>query len=260
MSGKKKLIIGCAAGVCILSAVIFIRGQYVLPIAMYHSVQPSVPGENRLIVSTGVFERQMKFLKENNYSVLTLEQAADVISRKIRGPRRAVVLTFDDGNLDNYTYAYPILKKYGLPATIFLVVNDIGKTDKLNWEQIREMKESGLISFGSHSLNHPFLECIKSGSELVNEINGSKAALEAALGSPVDTFSYPCGRLNADVRQRVVDAGYKAAVVTNPGKKVVNDDIFALKRLRISENAGNIFVFWFETTGYYNLIRENRHK
>ncbi|HNQ50977.1 MAG TPA: polysaccharide deacetylase family protein, partial [Candidatus Omnitrophota bacterium] len=150
--------------------------------------------------------------------------------------------------------------KYGLPATIFLIVNDIGKPDKLNWGQIREMRDSGLITFGSHSLSHPFLECITSPPELVNEILGSKNALERSLGRPVRTFSYPCGRLNDDVRQKVIDAGYGAAVVTNPGKTFSSSDVFALKRLRISENAANLFIFWFETTGYYNFIREHRHK
>ncbi|MFA6384383.1 MAG: polysaccharide deacetylase family protein [Candidatus Omnitrophota bacterium] len=264
MLKNKRLISWGSAVVCAavlsVSVAVFIGRQYVLPIAMYHSVQPVVPEGNRLIVSVKTFERQMRFLKENKYAVLPLEQAAFLISQKKRMPSRSIVLTFDDGNLDNYLYAFPVLKKYGLPATIFLVVNDIGKPDKLDLDQIRQMRDSGLISFGSHSMSHPFLECITLDAELIREINGSKTSLESLLGRSVPAFSYPCGRLNRDVRQRVVDAGYRAAVVTNPGKTIGNDDVFALKRLRISENAGNLFVFWFETTGYYNFIRENRHK
>ncbi|MFA5099399.1 MAG: polysaccharide deacetylase family protein [Candidatus Omnitrophota bacterium] len=261
MFKNKRLIVW--GGIVILGIVLvggFVRKQYVLPIAMYHSVQPVVPEGNRLIVSVKAFDRQMQFLKKNKYTVLSLEQAAVLISGKKKMPPRAIVLTFDDGYADNYEYAFPILKKYGLPATIFLVVNDIGKPDKLNREQIRQMQDSGLISFGSHSMNHPFLECITDNVELVKEINGSKSELESLLGRTVATFSYPCGRLNKDVRQRVVNAGYRSAVATNPGKTISNDDVFALKRLRISENAGNLFIFWFETTGYYNFIRENRHK
>jgi peptidoglycan/xylan/chitin deacetylase (PgdA/CDA1 family) len=261
MFKNKKLIVWGIIAVCCAAAVtVFVRRQYVLPVAMYHSVQADAPKGNSLVVSAKAFERQMRFLKDNKYSVISLEQAVDLISRKKRLPARTVVLTFDDGNADNYVYAFPVLKKYGLPATIFLIVNDIGKPDKLDLAQIREMQASGLVTFGSHSMSHPFLECITSDTELIKEISGSKVALEALLGRPVNTFSYPCGRLNADVRQRVVNAGYRAAVVTNPGKKIGNDDVFAFKRLRISENAGNLFVFWFETTGYYNFIRENRHK
>jgi len=260
MFKKKKLIIWGGIGIGAAILVIFIRAQYVLPVAMYHSVQPSVPEGNRLIVSVEAFDRQMRFVKMNDYTVLPLHEAAAMIDEGRKLPRKALVLTFDDGYEDNYLYAYPILKKYGLPATIFLIVNDIGTPDKLNWDQIREMQDSGLITFGSHSLSHPFLECITSPPELVNEILGSKNALERSLGRPVRTFSYPCGRLNDDVRQKVIDAGYGAAVVTNPGKAFSSSDVFALKRLRISENAANLFIFWFETTGYYNFIREHRHK
>jgi len=261
MLKNKKLIVWSGIILCCtVFVVVFVRTQYVLPVAMYHSVQPAVPDGNRLIVSAKTFDRQMQFLKKNRYSVLSLEYAAALIEQKKSMPPRAIVLTFDDGNADNYEYAFPVLKKYGLPATIFLVVSDIGKPGKLDMDQVRQMQDSGLISFGSHSVSHPFLECITSDAELVKEINGSKAALEILLGRPVPTFSYPCGRFNADVRQRVVNAGYRAAVVTNPGKATANDDVFAFKRLRISENAANLFVFWFETTGYYNFIRENRHK
>jgi hypothetical protein len=68
------------------------------------------------------------------------------------------------------------------------------------------------------------------------------------------------GRFSDKARRAVIAAGYKIAVATNPGKKYPNNDIFVLKRLRISENAGNLFVFWIETSGYYNFIREHRHK
>lgn len=260
MFNKRKLIVWGSTVVCAAVLVVFVRAQYVLPIAMYHSVKPSVPEGNRLIVSTKAFDRQMAFLKKNNYSVIPLEQAASFIRQGKRLPAKAVVLTFDDGYADNYRYAFPILKKYGLPATVFMIVDDIGKSDKLTMEQIRQMRDSGLITFGSHSLSHPFLECITSPAELVNEILGSKEKLERMLARPVRTFSYPCGRLNDDVRQKVIDAGYEAAVVTNPGKNFPNKDVFALKRLRISENAANLFIFWFETSGYYNFIREHRHK
>lgn len=261
MHKNKKLIVLCAAAfIAAAGTAVFISGQYVLPIAMYHSVQPSVPQGNRLIVSAGAFERQMKFLKDNKYNVISLTDAAGLIAGKKKIPPRTIVLTFDDGNLDNYTYAFPVLKKYGLKATIFLIVNDIGKPDKLNWSQIKEMQNSGAVDFGSHSINHPFLECITDSALLMKEILGSKQSLEASLRKPVLSFSYPCGRLNREVRQKVVDAGYVTAVVTNPGKSFASDDVFALKRLRISENAANLFIFWFETTGYYNFIRENRHK
>ena len=268
MSGKtaslKRIAAGIAAVVfaaAVAASVVFVRGKYVLPIAMYHSVLPDASPENRLVVSPATFEKQMAFLKKHRYSVLWLEDAAELMAgRRSRLPARAVVLTFDDGNLDNYTYAFPILKKYGLPATIFIPVDFIGQPGKLTWEQIKEMQASGLVRFGSHSLSHCFLERLTDQEQLAAEVRGSKKAIEEMLGVEVATFSYPCGRLNDAVRGMVEQAGYRAAVVTNPGKKMPDNDRFALKRLRISENASNMFIFWFETSGYYNLIRENRHK
>ena len=128
----------------------------------------------------------------------------------------------------------------------------------MNWDQIKEMQDSGLILFGSHSMSHPFLDCIASPPVLIKEISGSKQMLEASLGRPVLTFAYPSGRMNKLVRRKVIDAGYKIAVTTNPGRSFAGDDVFAVKRLRISENSRNLFIFWFETTGYYNFIRENK--
>jgi len=71
-------------------------------------------------------------------------------------------------------------------------------------------------------------------------------------------FSYPEGRFDDKIRQLVIDAGYRLAVATHPGKYYPNDDIFALKRLRISENAKGLFVFWAETSGFYTFIKEHR--
>jgi len=214
MLKNKRLIVCSISGICAVAVIFFVRAQYVLPIAMYHSVMPSAIKGNALIVSTKTFERQMRFLKEKNYSVISLEQAAACISQGKRLPPRAIVLTFDDGYEDNYRYAFPILKKYGLPATVFMIVNDIGKPGKLTLDQMMQMKDSGLITFGSHSLSHPFLESITHEPTLVEEIRGSRDKLEGILNVPVRAFSYPCGRMNENVRRKVIEAGYETAVTT----------------------------------------------
>jgi peptidoglycan/xylan/chitin deacetylase (PgdA/CDA1 family) len=258
---RKKIAAVSGVILIILFLVIgFIRQQYVLPILMYHSVRPFVALENRLVVSVNTFERQMNFLKKHNYNVLSLEDAAALIKDRKKLPPKSIVLTFDDGYKDNYTYAFPILEKYNFAATIFLIVSELDRPDRLSWKEINQMQDSGLISFGSHTINHVFLEYINSDEELKREIAGSKRMLEEKLKKPLNSFSYPMGRFNAKVRQFVIDAGYKVAVVTNPGKGYPNNDVFILKRLRISENANNLFIFWIKTSGYYNFIREQRHK
>jgi len=257
---RRKLIICSAAAVTLLCLILFVKQRYMLPIVMYHSVSPAVAKGNLLAVSAATFEKQMSFLKRHHYNVAALGNIKDYISGKKKIPGRSIVLTFDDGYKDNYTYAFPILKKYNFPAAIFIIVSEVGRPDRLSWEEIKEMQACGLITFASHTFTHPFLNSLRSAGDLKREISGSKSALEDKLGRSVEIFSYPSGRFNTEVIQAVKDAGYQMAVATNPGKKFPNNDRFILKRLRISENASSMFVFWFETTGYYNFIRENRHK
>lgn len=229
---------------------------------MYHSITEEVQPGNRLQVSKETFRRQMHFLKKHNYKVIPLERLADLIKEKKRIPNKTVIITFDDGYKNNYLYAFPILKKYNLYATIFLIVNEIDrlKQDRLSWEEIKQMQDSGLISFGSHTLDHPFLTELSSEEELRRQIFDSKRILEERLAKPVYAFAYPAGRFNGKVKNLVKEAGYKLAVTTNPGKRFPNDDIFALKRIRISENTRNLFIFWIKVSGYYNFFREHRHK
>ncbi len=257
---QKRTVIAVAIAAAAVFTVNYFRHNYVVPVLMYHSVKQEVPAGNRLIVSSAAFDRQMEFLKRNHYNVVPLEEVVRLVKGKQAVPARTVVITFDDGYADNYSVAFPVLKKYGIPATIFIIVNEVGRPGMLTWEQIRIMRDSGLISFGSHTLNHPYLVDVTSLEELKKELIGSRRVLEEKLGRPVNTFCYPGGGFNQRVRQAVIDAGYTAAVASNPGKRFANDDLFALKRLRISENAANLFVFWVESSGYYNLMRESKGK
>jgi peptidoglycan/xylan/chitin deacetylase (PgdA/CDA1 family) len=266
LTGPKRKILVSIFFVIFLSiflAVNFIRQQYVAPIIMYHMIDTKInPYVQRLIVFPRAFERQMLFLKEHHYNVVPLETLASLIRDKKKIPPKTIAITFDDGNKDNYTNAFPILKKYELPATMFIIVDEVARPqgDRLSWDEIKVMRDSGLITFGGHSLGPEPLVNIKSDAELKRQIFASKVALGEKLGREVNIFSYPEGKFNSKIRQLVIDAGYKIAVAANPGKKFPSDDIFALKRLRISSSSDNLFVFWIETSGFYNFIRERRHK
>lgn len=229
---------------------------------MYHSVHPDASSENRLEVSKKDFERQMLFLKSHRYNVLPLEAIGTLIREKKNVPAKTIAITFDDGYKDNYIYAFPVLKKYNLPATIFIIVNEVGRhqNDRLSWDEIKIMQDSGIITFGSHSLGPESLTNIKSEEKLRSEIFDSKKILEEKLDNEINVFSYPEGRFNEKIKQLIMEAGYKLAVTTNPGKRFPSDDVFALKRIRISSTSNNLFVFWVESSGYYNFIREYRHK
>lgn len=263
MLKRKRLIIiaGIIFSVVLLLAG-FIRRQYVVPIIMYHSVNPEAVYANRLAVTNDTFERQMRFLKRHRYNVIDIPTLADLIRNKDRIPPRTIAITLDDGYRDNYTHAFPILKKYNLPATLFVILNEVGRPegDRLSWEEIEVMRDSGIITFGSHCLGPEPLVNLASEEEVKKEISLSKRILEERLAKAVTVFSYPEGRFNERIRQLVIDAGYKSAVATNPGKDYPSDDIFALKRMRISENARNLFIFWVETSGFYTFMKEHRHK
>ncbi|MDD5355814.1 MAG: polysaccharide deacetylase family protein, partial [Candidatus Omnitrophica bacterium] len=210
------------------------------------------------VVTVSAFDRQMRFLKLNNYNVITLEGLAYLIKEKKRIPKNTVVITFDDGHMDNYENAYPILKKYNLPATMFVIVDKLSQPNFMTIEQIKEMSGSGLVTIGSHTLTERYLPKIKEENDLKSEIFDSKHKLEAILNRPVNCFSYPIGGFNKKVRQLVIDSGYSVAVTTSPGLNYPNDDPFAIKRVRISESSNNYFVFWFETSGLYKYLLELR--
>jgi peptidoglycan/xylan/chitin deacetylase (PgdA/CDA1 family) len=263
MLKSKRLIIISIVMIALAAAIAgFIRLKYVVPVVMYHSVSEISEPKNRTHVSTAVFERQMLFLKKHHYNVLPLTKVAELIKNHQKIPAKTIAITFDDGYKNNYTYAYPILKKYNLPAVIFIILDEVGRPqgDRLDWAQIKEMQATGLITIGSHALGPEPLINYKSEEVLRRQIFDSKRLLQQNLGVPIEIFSYPGGMFNAAIRRMVIDAGYKLAAATNPGKDYPSDDIFAIKRLRISENAGNLFVFGVEISGFYTFMKEHRHK
>ena len=241
-----------AAFAILVAAFLFLKSQYALPILMYHHV-----GEPRdlsgLNVSAETFERQMEFLKIHHIHVLSLEEVARRVRMHEALPMNAVVITFDDGYLDNIENAFPILKKMGFPATIFMITENIGRPGWLSDEDLRILDESG-ISIGSHTVHHAYLPDLI-GDQISKELRDSKQTLEAILGRPVTLLSYPAGGWNPAARQAADDAGYLGAVTTNHGKGPA--DFLALWRVKISEGRGSLFNFWIKTSGFYHLGKKH---
>lgn len=213
-------------------------------ILVYHSI--SHDPMNPFSVSPEDFEKQVQFLSQK-YNVISLEE----LVAYTRGERdeiapRSVAITLDDGFEDNYMFAYPILKKYGVPATIFVIVERIKPNDRppgeagyLSWDQIVEMSENG-ISIGSHTLTHPWLAEV-SLQEARREIVESKARLEQRLGKPVRLFAYPGGRVcdfNQQIRTIVAESGYTGACVGLNGINGRDTDPYLLRRTKIEVGDG----------------------
>jgi len=245
-----------AATFFLIGSYIFLRSIYVVPVLMYHKIDEGYM-ESKLSVSPGSFERQMRFLRKNRYNIISLEELAGLIKSKKHIPYKTVAVTFDDGYKDNYTTAFPVLKKYNIPAAVFVVVNKIGRRDYCSWRDLEEMAANG-IEIGSHTLTECYLPRIKDRRQLRKEIFGSRNAIKVRIPTGADFLAYCSGGFDKEIRQMVIDAGYEGACATNPGKTYPKDDIYALKRIRVSRTSDNLFVFWIETSGFYTWIKEIR--
>jgi peptidoglycan/xylan/chitin deacetylase (PgdA/CDA1 family) len=193
---------------------------------MYHSIRKD-PGDNHseLVVTPEAFEKQLKFLQSKNYKFLTISELLN--SKTNQDPR--VAITFDDGFKDNYEIAFPLLKKYGAKATIYLAP-DINGIEKLSTAMIQEMVSSDLIEFGAHTLSHCNLE--KSDLETANiEIKGSKEKVQELTGMNCEAFAYPFGRFTDDIADIVKKTGFTSAVTV---KKGISEIIDPFRIMRIS--------------------------
>lgn len=205
-----------------------------IPIFMYHYIRdyanPNDPIGENLSVSPKKFEEQIVWLKENGYQSVSASffVTPQLVSFK------PVVLTFDDGYQDAYDSAFPILKKYQMKGMFYLIVNKIGTPGYLTWDEIIQMQIEGM-SFGSHTLTHPDLRNLSKMS-LHKELEESKKTVEQKLGKEITDFCFPSGKYNEAVLKELQEDNYQTAVTTNPGISNVKDNLFLLKRLRITEN------------------------
>jgi hypothetical protein len=202
-----------------------------LPILAYHRL---CNGErSALCVETGDFEKQVQWLKEAGYTTITFEQLLKWEMGIGLLPKKPVILTFDDGYLDNYTILSPILQKHRMKATVFLASRFIGTQGYLNWYQVRRMQKLG-IEFGSHTLTHANVAKLKSSKQKYEEIALSKKEIEAETGRPVLAFSYPYGFYDDEAVQMVKRAGYQYAVSGHSGLATPRKEALTLKRIVIS--------------------------
>ncbi len=159
-----------------------------IPVYMYHCIAETPrEGDPELYVTPQAFEKHLLFLRDKGYTPVFASEIKDV-----SGYDKPVVITLDDGYEDNYTEAFPILKKLRMKATIFVVGSYIGKGEYLKPEQIKEMSDSGLVSIQSHTWNHVNLAKLPV-NELDEEFRKSQDVLTEITGKPVNVLSYPGG-------------------------------------------------------------------
>jgi len=203
-----------------------------IPVLNYHQINDTE--KNALTVNTEQFEAQMKYLSENGYTAITPADMLDAWENGTQLPEKPVIITFDDGYLDNYNHAFPVLEKYQLKATIFLISDYVNTyPNYLTWSAVQDMQQSGLIDFESHTLSHEELTKAPDLDEAKHQLTGSKQAIEWNLGKQVNFIAYPCGEYNDDIEQATKDAGYRAAFTVNYGLAEPGEDPFILDRVPI---------------------------
>lgn len=252
----KKLSLAGAFLAIIFCFIWFWRPGYVVPILTYHSVNYE---DSLISVTPENFDRQLAYLKTKGYEVISLNELVEGIKSNKKFNRKTVVITFDDGRKDNYIYGLPVLKKYHFPTMIFLAANEVNnKPDFLTWDEVRVMMKHNVL-FGAHTKNHAYLASMGSDVRLLDEIEGSKRMIEENINTSIEYFSYPYGAFNENVKRIVRESGFKGACTTNIGSGRFNEDIYAIKRIRVKNSDTNKpFHFWAKLSGYYNLFRRPR--
>jgi len=167
---------------------------------------------NSMFISLAIepedFDWQMKYLVDHGYHSITLDELYAFLEGQGTLPDRPVLITFDDGYVDNYTNAYPILKKYDLKATIFIVTGFVSKRKGyLTWDQLREMEQHGIMA-QSHTVTHAPLPEL-SDERIREELVVSKQQAEAELGHPVEFIAYPTGVHDLHIVSLAKEAGDK---------------------------------------------------
>ncbi len=207
-----------------------------VPVLMYHYIRINPWPEDKvgfnLSVTPNNFKSQMEYLSSHNYHTISLDELGDAMLHGKKLPGKPIVITLDDGYRDSYTAAYPILKAHGLKAVDFVITGFVGGPNYLTWQQILEMKNSGVFTFGSHTVSHIALT-YATDLRIKEELENSKNDLQAHLGYPVNWFAYPYGNVNKKVESLVPKSGYLGAFGTNNGTYHSKDAMFTLPRVRI---------------------------
>jgi peptidoglycan/xylan/chitin deacetylase (PgdA/CDA1 family) len=200
-----------------------LKGYQTVPVLSYHNFSLD-KSPNKMTVTKAAFEEQMKLLKEMGYRVITMDQLLDFLDFKGQIPKKSVVITIDDGWRPLYEIAFPILKRYGYPATLFIytdLITGSGKT--LSWDLIQEMAREGLDIQG-HTKSHRTLSAMDKKEtfqayfdSIERELSESARIIKARTGKEVKYLAYPNGETNHLVIELVRKKGYAGAFTVKRG-------------------------------------------
>lgn len=248
-----------------------------IPVLAYHKVvaTPALARALTCAVTVAEFARHMTWLNDLGFRPLTLETYVQHVLAHKAYPRRSVLITFDDGYRSVFTCAYPILRRWGFPATVFLITDHIGQPGvfpadqkyaglppsvqdelvPLTWEQVREM--SDLITPASHTVSHPHLARL-ARPDMDTELTKSRAVIAALPAGSPDVFAYPHGiRHHGDysdeTRAALIAAGYRVAFNSEIGRNSPHTDPYAQRRIE-PKGTDPRLLFLCKLTGAYDWV------
>ena len=222
------------------------------PILIYHRIcRDDESFRCEFVVTTSVFREQMKYLARRNYYTPRLSEVLAWNGQAPRTEKAPVVLTFDDGYLDNFENALPILQEFGFTGAVFPVLDPDRRTSwwddlpalraaLMSPQQIRAMEHAGM-EFGSHSLSHRSLPQL-TDSELAEELTRSREVLGSIVERPLAVLAYPYGDANERVKRAVQRAGYSAALAVNSGPLAIETDRYEIRRVRVTNRASEAYM------------------
>lgn len=203
---------------CLFAPAAFSDNATSVPILTYHNFDPSVPGS--MTIDTAKFEAQVKWIKDNGYTVIPLKQLVSYLEGKTATiPEKSVVITVDDGKKSVYKYMLPIVRKYNIPVTLFIYPSAISNASyAMTWDQLRELQKTGLFDVQGHTYWHPNFNHDKKNmlpadfkKNLDTQLVKSKKVIEQKMGTPVTLLAWPFGIYNNELEQAAQKAGYEMA-------------------------------------------------
>lgn len=203
-----------------------------IPIFLYHHIvkEESEIQYDYMQTTEKTFEKQIRGLENLGYHFISYQDLIDYNNGQKKLYKKSCVLTFDDGCKDIYTNAYPILQKYNIPFTMFVVTNAVGADGCASWEELKEMQDSGLALIASHSTNHTEFNKL-SVAETLENVDSSYKALEENLGEQkTKIFTYPYGLYSQEQLEPLKEEGYVINLTDNKINKSKDLNLYGLHR------------------------------
>lgn len=225
------------------------KSLYKVPILMYHYVEYVTDKKDTtrqlLNVAPHIFEAQLKSLLSANYTFITAKDLGQILDEKRLLPEKPVILTFDDSHRDFYYNVYPLLKKYNVKASMYVITDFLEDSDFLTHAQLKEIVESNLVDIGAHTAHHVSLKGLPA-SVVEEEVYRSKSMIEDEFHIKIVSFAYPNGDFDQQSADIVRDAGFTTAVSTIPGNEVGHWNRYFIYRLRPGFRTGQELIDYLE--------------